>query len=58
MGLWRNLLELMPGGRRPPTGPLTTAETADAAELQEETAAKERAERDRAEAPAGPDDES
>ena len=34
-------LERLPGGHRPPTGPLTTAETADAEELRQETLAKD-----------------
>jgi len=44
----RTFLERLSGGRRPPTGPLTTAETADAEELRQETLAKddERIERD------------
>jgi hypothetical protein len=33
----RALLERLPGGHRPPTGPLTTAEQTDAEELREET---------------------
>jgi hypothetical protein len=37
----RTFLERLPGGRRPPTGPLTTAETADAEELRQETLAKD-----------------
>ncbi|MGD0713819.1 MAG: hypothetical protein ABSB24_06495 [Gaiellaceae bacterium] len=39
----RTFLERMPGGHRPPTGPLTTAETADAEELRQETLAKDNA---------------
>jgi hypothetical protein len=52
-------LERMFGGRRPPTGPLTTAETADAEELRQETLAKdnERIERDQEGANDGPDHE-
>ena len=40
------------GGRRPPTGPLTTAEAADAEELRQETLAadNERIEREQEEA--------
>ena len=47
----RALLERLPGGHRPPTGPLTTAETTDAEELREETLAKdnERIEREQEE---------
>jgi hypothetical protein len=30
----------LPGGHRPPTGPLTTSEAADAEELRQETLAK------------------
>ena len=36
----RSFLERLPGGHRPPTGPLTTSETADAEELRQETLAK------------------
>jgi hypothetical protein len=55
----RTFLERLSGGRRPPTGPLTTAETADAEELRQETLAKdaERIERDREEAGDGRDHE-
>jgi hypothetical protein len=44
----RAFLQRFPGGRRPPTGPLTTEETTDAEELQQETLARdnERIERD------------
>jgi hypothetical protein len=58
MGL-RAFLERLSSGRRPPTGPLTTAETADAEELRQETLAKdaERIERDREEAGDGRDHE-
>jgi hypothetical protein len=38
---FRTLLERLPGGHRPPTGPLTTTETADAEELRQETVAKD-----------------
>jgi hypothetical protein len=34
---WRTFLERLLGGRRPPTGPLTTQEAADAEELREKT---------------------
>ena len=48
----RTFLERLPGGHRPPTGPLTTTETADAEELLQETVAKdkERIEREQEEA--------
>jgi len=36
----RSFLERLPGGHRPPTGPLTTSEAADAEELRQETLAK------------------
>jgi hypothetical protein len=39
--LLHTFLERLSGGRRPPTGPLTTAETADAEELRQETLAKD-----------------
>jgi len=34
-------LKRLPGGRRPPTGPLTTTEAADAEDLRQENAAKD-----------------
>jgi hypothetical protein len=37
----RTFLERLTGGHRPPTGPLTTAETADAEELRQETLTKD-----------------
>lgn len=43
MKRFRAFLERLPGGHRPPTGPLTTAETADAEELRQETLAKDNA---------------
>ena len=48
----RAFLERLPGGHRPPTGPLTTSEAAEAEELRHETSAKndERIEREREEA--------
>ena len=48
----RSFLERMPGGHRPPTGPLTTSEAADAEVLRQETLAKndERIERKQEEA--------
>jgi hypothetical protein len=33
----RTFLERLPGGHRPPTGPLTTDETTQADELEQET---------------------
>lgn len=42
MKRFRTFLERLSGGR-PPTGPLTTAETADAEELRQETLAKDTA---------------
>jgi hypothetical protein len=40
MNRLRPFLERFSGGHRPPTGPLTTEETADAEELRQETLAK------------------
>jgi hypothetical protein len=37
----RAFLERLPGGHRPPTGPLTTAETTEAEELRQEMLAKD-----------------
>ena len=37
----RSLLERLPGGHRPPTGPLTNAEKTDAEELRQETLVKD-----------------
>jgi hypothetical protein len=53
----RTFLERLPGGRRPPTGPLTTAETTDAEELRQQTLAKdnERIEREQKERGDRPD---
>jgi hypothetical protein len=46
----RALLDRLPGGHRPPTGPLTTAEETDAEELRQGTLVKdERIEREREE---------
>jgi hypothetical protein len=44
----RAFLERLPGGHRPPTGPLTTSEATDAEELRQETLAEndERIERE------------
>jgi hypothetical protein len=57
MKRWRTFLERLPGGHRPPTGPLTTAETTDAEELRQETLAndKKRIEREQQEASERPD---
>jgi hypothetical protein len=41
MKRFRAFLERLPGGHRPPTGPLTTSEATDAEELQQETPAKD-----------------
>jgi len=38
----RAFLERLPGGHRPPTGPLTTTEAADAEELRQETLGKDK----------------
>ena len=53
----RGFLNGLPGGHRPPTGPMTTAETAEAEELRQETLAKdeERRENEQAEATRKPD---
>lgn len=55
----RSFLDRFPGGHRPPTGPLTTAEAADAEESRQETLAKEneRTEREQDEAGDRPDRE-
>ena len=47
----------LPGGHRPPTGPMTTDETADAEELRQETLAQdtERIAREHEAAPDRPD---
>jgi hypothetical protein len=37
----RAFLDRLPGGHRPPTGPLTTTEAADAEELRQEVLAKD-----------------
>jgi hypothetical protein len=37
----RAFLERLPGGHRPPTGPLTTTEATDAEESRQETLAKD-----------------
>jgi hypothetical protein len=48
---FRAFLKGLPGGHRPPTGPLTTSEAAEADELREETLARdeERTEHEQAE---------
>jgi hypothetical protein len=55
----RSFLKRLPGGHRPPTGPLTTAETTDAEELRQETLAadEKRIEREQEEASDRPDRE-
>lgn len=57
---FRAFFKLVPGSRRPPTGPLTTAEEADADELRQENLAKEtdQIEREEAEARQEPDPSS
>jgi len=47
----RAFLERLPGGHRPPTGPLTSAEETDAEELRQQTLVKdsERIEREQEE---------
>ena len=56
----RAFFKRIPGGRRPPTGPLTTAEATDAEELRQENLAKEteQLEREEAEARREPDSSS
>ena len=56
----RAFLDRLPGGHRPPTGPLTTSETADAEELRQETVAKndERIEREQEAVSREPDSSS
>ena len=51
MRSFRTFLKRLPGGHRPPTGPLTTSEANEAEELRQETLAKddERIESERAE---------
>jgi hypothetical protein len=51
----RTFLERLPGGHRPPTGPLTTSEATDAEDLQQETLVKDdqRIEREQEEAGRG-----
>jgi hypothetical protein len=55
MNRLRAFLKQLPGGHRPPTGPLTTGETADAEEVRQEALAKdnERIEREQEAATAG-----
>ena len=38
---FRAFLDRLPGGHRPPTGPLTTSEAKEAEELRQETQAKD-----------------
>lgn len=56
----RAFLDRLPGGHRPPTGPLTTEEATGAEELRQETQAKEKArtEHEQDAASSGPDRES
>jgi hypothetical protein len=51
----RTFLERLPGGHRPPTGPLTISEATDAEDLQQETLVKDdqRIEREQEEAGRG-----
>ncbi len=51
MKRWRTFLERLPGGHRPPVGPLTTQEKTEADELRQETLVKdnERTEREQEE---------
>ena len=55
----RAFLDRLPGGHRPPTGPLTTEEATGAEELRQETQAKEkeRTEHEQDAAGGGPDRE-
>jgi hypothetical protein len=41
MKRFRAFLQRLPGGHRPPTGPLTTSEAANAEELRQESRAKD-----------------
>jgi hypothetical protein len=41
MKRFRAFLDRLPGGHRPPTGPLTTSEAARAEELRQESLAKD-----------------
>jgi hypothetical protein len=41
MKRFRAFLERLPGGHRPPTGPLTTSEAAEAKELRQESTEKD-----------------
>ena len=41
MNRFRAFLERLPGGHRPPTGPLTTSEALEAEELRQETLEKD-----------------
>jgi hypothetical protein len=56
MKRFRAWLEGLPGGHRPPTGPLTTAEAAEAEDIREKSLAEDddRTEHEREEAAQGP----
>ena len=41
MKRFRAFLDRLPGGHRPPTGPLTTAEAAEAEELRQQSLAED-----------------
>jgi hypothetical protein len=60
MKRFRALLEHLRGGDRPPTGPLTTSEAADAEKLRQETLAKddERVDHEQADARPGSNSDS
>jgi hypothetical protein len=45
----RGFLDRLPGGHRPPTGPLTTEEASDAEALKQETLAEDDLEREQKE---------
>jgi hypothetical protein len=55
----RAFLERLPGGHRPPTGPMTTEEAADAEKVRQETLTKDdqrtAIEQDEASGPRGPE---
>jgi hypothetical protein len=51
----RDFFKGLPGGHRPPTGPMTTSEANDAEQLREETAAKDQERADQEEAAADPE---
>jgi len=54
MKRFRAFLDRLPGGHRPPTGPLTTSEAANAEELRQETQAKDDKPAEREQEEAGP----